>query len=106
MTQPHNDPGLACELLKLLRGAWMDRAQLADELGVSRTRCDRWVAELERHGLLVRRDGPKPAKGFPATEFSVAAAWVCLQQEGARLAPPQSGHGTRAASVRGLTERI
>lgn len=76
MSEPHNDPGLACELLKLLRGTWMDRAQLADELGVSRNRCDRWVAEFERQGLLVQRDGPKPAKGYAATEFSVAAEWV------------------------------
>lgn len=105
MSEPSNHPGTACELLKLLRGTWLDRADIANEMGISRNRCDRWVAEFERHGLLVRRDGPRPFKGVAATEFSVAAEWVCLPQEGARLAPPQSGYSTAAASVRGATER-
>jgi len=64
---------VACELLKLLRGQWLDRRQIRDELRLSRGCVERWTAEFVEQGLLVERK--RPARGHPASEFTVALEW-------------------------------
>lgn len=63
---------VACELLKLLRGQWLDRRQIRDELRLSRGCVERWTAEFVEQGLLVERK--RPARGHPA-RFTVAPEW-------------------------------
>lgn len=63
----------ACDLLKLLRGQWLDRRQIRDELGLSPGCVERWTSELAQQGLLVERK--RPARGHPASEFTVSPEW-------------------------------
>lgn len=64
---------VACDLLKLLRGQWLDRRQIRDELRLSHGCVERWTAELAEQGLLVERK--RPTRGYPAREFTLAPDW-------------------------------
>jgi hypothetical protein len=73
-TAPHSSSiSVACELLKLLRGQWLDRRQIRDELRLSHGCVDRWTEEMAAQGLLVERK--RPARGQPAREFTLAPEW-------------------------------
>lgn len=69
-------PETACELIKLLRAAWMDRPTIAAALGVSQHTSDRWVSEYARQGLLVERPSSRrPPRGIAPGEFTLAPEW-------------------------------
>lgn len=70
------NPDIACELLKLLRGTWMDRKQIADWLGVKLPKASHWVDEWHRQGMLDERDAPKPARGHAPKEYTLSARWI------------------------------
>ncbi len=59
-----------------LRGARMDSAQIAAEIGMDRTSVAKWIDEFRRQGLLAQRDGPQPARGHAPKQYTVAAAWI------------------------------
>lgn len=64
---------IACELFKVLRMHWLDRAQITEQLGVSRRATDAWCEELLQHGMLIER--PRRSAGAPAREFTLAPEW-------------------------------
>lgn len=65
---------VGCELMKLLRGMWLDRAQIAEQLDVSRHVAEGWCEELTAHGILVERK--RPTSGAWAREFTLSTDWV------------------------------
>lgn len=66
-------PAIAAELFKVLRGQWLDRRQIRDALRLSPGCVERWTAEFAEQGLLVERK--RPARGHPASEFTLAPEW-------------------------------
>lgn len=64
---------VGCELMKLLRGMWLDRAQIAEHLGASRSTVDAWCNEMTEHGILVERK--RSSSGAWARKFTLSAEW-------------------------------
>lgn len=66
-------PAIAAELFKVLRMHWLDRAQITEQLGVSRRTTDAWCDELLQHGMLIERK--RSSSGAWAREFTLSAEW-------------------------------
>jgi hypothetical protein len=64
---------IACELFKVLRLHWLDREQIALQIGISRRVTDAWCEELLTHGMLIER--PRRSTGRAAREFTLAPEW-------------------------------
>lgn len=76
MSISSNRPEFACELLKLLRGMWLTRAQIAQELGIKVDTASEWAEEWQRQGLLDVREGAKPARGHAPKEYTLSPCWI------------------------------
>lgn len=73
---------LACELFKVARSEWLTRAEIADRVGVHINTVNRWVPELEAHGILQQRPRDKYRSAWlkqPA-EFALAREWGGVAQ--------------------------
>lgn len=69
-------PEFACDLLKLCRGRWVARTEIALELDVKQDLSDRWVEEYERQGILIRRTSEtKGRTGFAPQVYTLAPEW-------------------------------
>lgn len=68
---------LGCELLKLLRGQWLTRTQIAKEMDSTPLGLNPWLKAMLEHGLLVERLAPWPGRpGLSVTEYTVAPVWL------------------------------
>ena len=66
---------IACDLFKLLRLRWMTRGEISEQLPLSINSAYRWVGEMTAQGMLIEREGPKPAAGFAAKQYTLAPEW-------------------------------
>lgn len=66
----------ACELLKVLRGMWLTKTQIAKHLDLRVDKVGEWVDEWQRQGLLDVRLGPKPARGPQPAEYTLSPCWI------------------------------
>ena len=65
----------ACEVFKMLRAEWRSCNQVASELGIRADSAADWIAEYERQGLVISREGPKSARGPAAKQYRLAPEW-------------------------------
>lgn len=73
----HAAAGRACELLKQLRGQWLTRTELADELGIEGSTCLWWLREFRDNGIVISRDRAVwHGRGRRPKEFTLAPEWV------------------------------
>jgi hypothetical protein len=72
-------PNMAAELLKLLRGQWMTRHAIVQEMGLHRQRCNLCVEGLHANGLLIARPAAVRRGGFDVLEYTVAPAWMGVE---------------------------
>lgn len=66
-----------CELLKALRGRWMTRNQIANEMECATQALLPWLTVMQEHGLVLQREAPR--QGWPdqtVTEYTLAPAWI------------------------------
>lgn len=68
---------IVCELFKLLRGQWLDRAAIQRETGLSEGAVYRWVAEFTANGMLIDRDAERRDGqiGHTPREYTLAPEW-------------------------------
>jgi predicted transcriptional regulator len=66
---------IACCLFKLLRLHWLTRREISEQMPLSINSAHRWVAEMTAQGMLIEREGPKQAAGYPPKQYTLAPEW-------------------------------